>query len=105
MAYLSQNTVMFYLCVCVCFCLLSTAPRQGQVLRLRKTDVGSNTSREDLILRAKKDEEFFKNVARPFLSPLLTDESHLVIVEPAALMAFKETVEARRPGQRARLVV
>lgn len=91
--------------MCVCFCLLSTAPRQGQVLRLRKTDVGSNTSREDLILRAKKDEEFFKNVARPFLSPLLTDESHLVIVEPAALMAFKETVEARRPGQRARLVV
>ncbi|XP_037785630.1 uncharacterized protein LOC119581408 [Penaeus monodon] len=72
----------------------------GQVLRLRKTDVGSSTSREDLILRAKKDEEFFKNVARPFLSPLLTDESHLVIVEPAALMAFKETVEARRPERR-----
>ncbi|XP_042879344.1 uncharacterized protein LOC122257880 isoform X2 [Penaeus japonicus] len=72
----------------------------GQVLRLRKTDVGSNTSRDDLILRAKKDGEFFRNVARPFLSPLLTDESHLVIVEPEALMVFKETVEARRPERR-----
>ncbi|XP_042206070.1 uncharacterized protein LOC121855251 isoform X1 [Homarus americanus] len=73
---------------------------KGQVVRLRKTAVGGVTSREDLILRATRDEDFLHNVARPILGPLLTDESRLAILDPETLTALKHTVEPRRQGYR-----
>ncbi|KAK7070659.1 hypothetical protein SK128_012777 [Halocaridina rubra] len=72
----------------------------GQVLRLRKTVVGSVNLAEDLVLRASKDEEFLRNVARPILGPLLTDESLLVKIDPVIIQELKNTTEAKRDAHR-----
>ncbi|XP_045621520.2 uncharacterized protein [Procambarus clarkii] len=73
----------------------------GQVLRLRKTLVrGPVTSREELVLRAARDREVLRHVARRILGPLLTDESQLVTLNPDTLAALRRTVEPRRQGHR-----
>lgn len=69
------------------------------MLRLRKTPVGVVTSREELILRAARDETFLLKVARPILGPLLTDESHLVEVDPRVRASLRETIEPWRQGK------
>ncbi|KAK3893814.1 hypothetical protein Pcinc_002394 [Petrolisthes cinctipes] len=72
----------------------------GQVLRLRKTPVGVVTRAEELILRAVRDETFLLKVARPILGPLMTDESHLVEVDPRVRATLRDTVEPWRQDHR-----
>ncbi|XP_066967149.1 uncharacterized protein [Macrobrachium rosenbergii] len=72
----------------------------GQVLRIRKTAVGATSSKKDLVIRAKKDEEFLHNVARPILGPLLTDESRLVCLDASTAQELRDTLAPLRQAHR-----
>ncbi|XP_064106038.1 uncharacterized protein LOC135215386 isoform X2 [Macrobrachium nipponense] len=70
------------------------------VLRIRKTAVGATSSKKDLVIRAKKDEEFLHNVARPILGPLLTDESRLVCLDASTVQELRDTLAPLRQVHR-----
>ncbi|XP_068228316.1 uncharacterized protein [Palaemon carinicauda] len=72
----------------------------GQVLRIRKTPVGAISPKKDLVIRAKKDEEFLHNVARPILGPLLTDESRLVCLDASTVQELRDTLAPMRQANR-----
>ncbi|XP_050690051.1 inositol-pentakisphosphate 2-kinase-like isoform X2 [Eriocheir sinensis] len=72
----------------------------GQVLRLRKTCLGTFTSREELVNRAARDQEVLSSVGRALLGRLLTNPAHLVLVSPRPDSALCDTLLPWRKGHR-----